>query len=94
MTLTISQLAMVDDVPPVPSGDGPAPNKGAAALRAHRKAAKESQTEFGARYGIGTMTISRYETGMRTPDVATALRFERDGICNATDWAMPVEAGE
>ncbi|HHY65995.1 MAG TPA: helix-turn-helix domain-containing protein [Alicyclobacillus sp.] len=66
-------------------------------LRELRKKRKLTAREFGAKFGLAESTISGYETGARTPDLATVEKFADffqvsvDYILGRTDDPTPPE---
>lgn len=71
------------------SRSAPAMTEGGRKLRAHRTSLKQTMDEFGERYELSRSVIQRLETGHLAPDIAQAVRFKDDGICEVEDWARP-----
>lgn len=74
----------------------PAPNRAAQKIRAWRKRQTPplTQAEFGRRFGLAGITVSRIERGERLPRLRAAARLEQAGIVETADWTRPPAPSE
>ncbi|KPH59170.1 helix-turn-helix transcriptional regulator [Novosphingobium sp. ST904] len=59
---------------------------------AQRQCPKARQSALSALFGLSTITWSRIERGERRPPLEQAVKLERAGVCEATDWFEPPQA--